>query len=159
MTSKYISWPGTSLKFHRDINRALAFATIHKEPRPLPRYGGIGDIPSVDSANQTNALSPGVTLQHNETAQSACRHLGYGARLLETSGKTTIFLGIWSNTWGGADSRETTKWFWLFVSGFECKNQPQIRAKIEKMHKYALELRWKAMESKERWATFNVSVN
>ena len=30
------------------VNRALAFATIHEEPHPLPDYCGIGDIRSVD---------------------------------------------------------------------------------------------------------------
>jgi hypothetical protein len=51
---------GTNLKLRRDRNRALAFATIHKEPFPLLHYCGIGDLPSVVSEAQTDGKSDEV---------------------------------------------------------------------------------------------------
>jgi hypothetical protein len=46
---------GTSLKFRRVRNRALAFPTTHEQPFPL-HYRGIGDLPSVDLEAKTSEV-------------------------------------------------------------------------------------------------------
>jgi hypothetical protein len=49
----HLSHPGKSLGFHCSKRLALALATIHQQPLPLPHYCGISDLPT--STAQTAA--------------------------------------------------------------------------------------------------------
>lgn len=68
----------------------LKFATSHEKPFPLPHYCAVGSLLSVASATQTNDLSRGVILQHDNATHTAAAAVVSTA----TSGPPAILFGL-----------------------------------------------------------------
>jgi len=58
-----------SKKLRRRGNRIPAFTKIHEQPLLLPRYCGIGDVPSVVSADKTNDLLHTASVRSGTSAE------------------------------------------------------------------------------------------
>ena len=58
-----------SLKLPSQYDGTIAFSTFNEQKFPLLLYCGIAEVTSIASAAESNCLSRGVILQHNNKAR------------------------------------------------------------------------------------------
>lgn len=113
---------------------ALAFATIHNHPFPLPHYYRISNLPSVALVAQTIGWIVQSSQWNNCCARLKCH--------VEESHLMSGHLGHCRNSWEGFNST-TRKWKLLFMNGCTVDRPTEFLSSCEdRTNALHLLLRW-----------------